>query len=138
MYEAMDILDLCQLKAMEQGPRRDMGCFNPLLFCMRNPLHAHGIGSRIKKLNQRLDDIKARSTSFNFVILSSYKDSGRKVVSAYPSTVETTGGLDESGLVGETIEETRNLVDMLIKHEQTHKEYHKIMVFAIVGVGGHY
>ena len=65
MYEAMDILDLCQLKAMEQGPRRDMGCFNPLLFCMRNPLHAHDIGSRIKKLNQRLDDIKARSTSFN-------------------------------------------------------------------------
>jgi len=95
MYEAMDILDLCQLKAMEQGPRRDMGCFNPLLFCMRNPLHAHDIGSRIKKLNQRLDDIKARSTSFNFVILSSYEDSGRKVVSAaYPSTVETTGGLD--------------------------------------------
>lgn len=94
---------------------------------MRNPLHAHGIGSRIKKLNQRLDDIKSRSTSFNFVNLSSYEDHGRKVVSAYPSTIETTGGLDESSLVGEMIEEdTRNLVDMLTKDEQSRDDTPKL------------
>ncbi|CAO2143414.1 unnamed protein product [Urochloa humidicola] len=135
MYDTTDILDLCQIKALDQGPSRDMGCFNPLHFCMRNPFHAHGIGSRIKKLNQRLDDIKARSTSFNFVNLSSYKDRARKV--AYPGTGQTTGGLDESGLVSETIQEdTGNLVDMLIKDEETHKQYRKNKAFAIVGVGG--
>jgi hypothetical protein len=30
MHEATNILDLCQLKVMDQGPSRDMGCFNPL------------------------------------------------------------------------------------------------------------
>ncbi|CAD6343906.1 unnamed protein product [Miscanthus lutarioriparius] len=44
MYDATNILDLCQLKALERGRSSDMGCFNPLLFCMRNPLHAHDIG----------------------------------------------------------------------------------------------
>ncbi|WVZ54221.1 hypothetical protein U9M48_005053 [Paspalum notatum var. saurae] len=52
-------------------------------------------------------------------------------------THETSWGLDESGLVGEKIEEdTRNLVEMLTKGYQTHQQYKKIMVFAIVGVGG--
>jgi hypothetical protein len=48
MYDATDILDLCQLKVLEQGPSKDVGCLNPLLFCMRNPFHAHDIGTRIK------------------------------------------------------------------------------------------
>ncbi|CAM0958159.1 unnamed protein product [Alopecurus aequalis] len=59
MYHATDILDLCKLKVMEQSPSRDMGCLNPLLFCMRNPLHAHDIGSRIKELNQRFLEHKS-------------------------------------------------------------------------------
>ena len=66
MYDATNIIDLCQLKAMERGPSQDMGCFNPLLFFMRNPLHAHDIGIRIKNINQRLDSIKERSASFKF------------------------------------------------------------------------
>nr|CAB3489236.1 unnamed protein product [Digitaria exilis] len=70
MYEATDILDLCHLKSMESQP----GCFNPLLFCMRNPLHAHHISSRIKNLNKRLDVIEDRGTTFNFINLGSYED----------------------------------------------------------------
>uniref|UniRef100_A0A0A9F871 Rx N-terminal domain-containing protein n=1 Tax=Arundo donax TaxID=35708 RepID=A0A0A9F871_ARUDO len=137
MYDATDILYLCQLKAMERGPNRDMGCFNPFLFCMRNPLHAHDIGSRIKNLNQRLDGIKERSAALNFVNLSSYEDRSRKVASSHPFSRETSAELDESNLVGEKIEEdTRNLVEMLTKNEETHRERNKIMVFAIVGVGG--
>jgi len=62
MYDATNILDICQLKAMEQGPSHEAGCFNPLLFCMRNPIHAHKIGSRIKNLNQKLDKL------FHFVL----------------------------------------------------------------------
>ncbi|KAJ1254299.1 hypothetical protein BS78_K091700 [Paspalum vaginatum] len=136
---------------MEQDPSQNMGCFNPLLFCinqnmecfnpllfcMRKPLHAHDIGRRIKKLNENLDAIKARSASFSFINLGSYEDGGKNMVSSNSSTRETSWGLDESGLVGEKIEEdTRNLVDMLIQDHQTHQKYREIIVFAIVGVGG--
>ncbi|CAO2153064.1 unnamed protein product [Urochloa humidicola] len=137
MYDATDILDLCQLKAMEQGPMRDLGCFNPLLFCMKNPLHAHDIGSRIKNLNKRLDSIKARSASLKFINLESYEDHGRKAVLSSSGSRETSGGLYESGLVGERIEEdTRNLVKVLTKEYHSYQQYNKIMIFAIVGVGG--
>ncbi|WVZ54192.1 hypothetical protein U9M48_005030 [Paspalum notatum var. saurae] len=133
MYDATDILDLCQLKAMERGPCKDMGCFNALLFCMRNPLHAHDIGSRIKNLNKRLDDIEKRSKIFNFAILASYEDSRKEV---HYVGRETTGE-DELGVVGEKImEDTRNLVELLTRKEKNLNENTKVMVFAIVGVGG--
>jgi hypothetical protein len=137
MYAATDILDLCHLKAMERARSNDAGCFNPILFCMLNPLHAHDIGSRIKNLNKRLDDIKARGALFNFINLGIYEEHGRKVVSSSLRTRETSGWLDESGLVGENIEEdTRNLVEMLTNDYRCGKESKKIMVFSIVGVGG--
>ncbi|XP_037472905.1 putative disease resistance protein RGA4 isoform X1 [Triticum dicoccoides] len=138
MYEATDILDLCQLKAMERvSSSVDAGCFNPLLFCMRNPFHAHEIGTRIKALNHRLDTIKERSAAFDFINLWSYEDHSIKVHASLhgnPSR-ETSGELDRSGLVGEKIEEdTRALVAQIF---QTTKEVNNnIMVFAIVGVGG--
>ena len=90
MYDATNILDLCQLKAMERGGSCDMGCFNPLLFCMRNPLHAHDIGNRIKSLNERLDDIEKRSKTFNFINLASYEDNTKKVESSLRARRETT------------------------------------------------
>ncbi|EMS60449.1 hypothetical protein TRIUR3_06480 [Triticum urartu] len=74
MYLATDIVDLCQLKAMEQGPSKDMGCLNPLLYCMRNPLHSHDIGTRIKALNKEMDSICKRSTKFKFAKLEAYQD----------------------------------------------------------------
>ncbi|KAM3197365.1 hypothetical protein ACQJBY_072806 [Aegilops geniculata] len=152
MYEAADILDLCQLKAMESGPEpanlgclnpllvcmQDYtGCFNPLLFCMRNPFYAHEIGTRIMALNQRLDAIKERSTSFNFINLRSYEDHSSKVDDSLHGnhSRETSGELDRSGVVGEKIkEDTRALVAQIL---QTRKEVNNnIMVVAIVGVGG--
>jgi len=70
MYQATDILDLCHLKAMERAPfAQDMGCFNPLLFCMGNPFFAHDIGTRIRALNQRLDDVCKRGDEFKFINL---------------------------------------------------------------------
>ncbi|CAO2153090.1 unnamed protein product [Urochloa humidicola] len=133
MYEATNILDICQLKAMEWGKSHDAECLNPLLFCMRNPLHAHKIGNRIKKLNQRLEEIKKRSLDFSFINLSSYQDHSRRTVSSHLRNRETSGELDDSSLVGEKIEEdTKNLVEMLIGED----ENNKIMIHAIVGVGG--
>jgi len=137
MYDATDILDLCQLKALDQGPRRDLGCLNPLLFCMRNPLHAHDIGNRIKNLNKRLDAIKDRRDSLNLSDLKPYEDNERAVVPSRSCTRETSGELNESSLVGVNIgKDTRNLVEMLTKDKQTRRDYNSIMVFAIVGVGG--
>ncbi|KAL6658407.1 hypothetical protein ACP70R_003993 [Stipagrostis hirtigluma subsp. patula] len=137
MYDATDILDLCQLKALEQGPSRDMGCFNPLLFCLKDPLRAHDIGRRIKNLNQRLDNIKEESTTFNFSSIAPYQYHNKKVEPSRAVCLETSGELDEFGVVGEKIEEdTTYLVELLTKEDKTIHAYNKIMVFAIVGVGG--
>ncbi|KAL6870763.1 hypothetical protein ACP4OV_014611 [Aristida adscensionis] len=137
MYDATDIMDLCQLKAMEQGPGPNVGCFNPLLFCMRNPLHAHDIGSRIKSLNERLDDIKKRSENFAFINLGPREDHRREKASSHLASRETSAELDELGIVGEKIEEdTRNIVRMLTQVGERNHDDNKIVVFAIVGVGG--
>lgn len=136
MYEATDILDLCQIKAMEQGLGLEAGCFNPLLFCLRNPLHAHDIGCRIKNLNQRLEGIKNRSSAFNFVFRS-YEDCSRKVTFSSPASRETSGEINELSVVGEKIEEdTRSLVEILVKGDEISCQDNKIILFAIVGVGG--
>ncbi|XP_037416410.1 putative disease resistance protein RGA4 [Triticum dicoccoides] len=133
MYRATDILDLCQLRVMEQGPSRDMGCLNPLLFCMRHPLHAHEIGSRIKVLNQKLDEISKRGGSFNFIKLEAYQN--RKTTNPPPVNRKTNPLLERSSVVGEKIEDdTRALVHMLMMESGDKSD--SIMVFAIVGVGG--
>ncbi|VAI94326.1 unnamed protein product [Triticum turgidum subsp. durum] len=140
MYEAADILDLCQLKAMEKcGPSSvEAGCCNPLLFCMRNPFHAREIGTRIKALNQRLDNIKERSATFNFINLGSYEDchSSNVHISRHgnPSR-ETVGDSDRSAIVGYKIEEdTRALVAQIMQRGKD--DNNGIKVVAIVGIGG--
>ncbi|XP_066354972.1 putative disease resistance protein RGA1 [Miscanthus floridulus] len=52
MYEATDILDLCNIEAdkpmgSKGGILEDKvpSCFQPLLLCLRNPMFAHEIGS---------------------------------------------------------------------------------------------
>ncbi|KAF8745050.1 hypothetical protein HU200_013462 [Digitaria exilis] len=137
MYEATNILDLCHLRSMERQPGMDARCLNPLLFCMRNPRHAHDIGTQIKNLNKKLDGIKDRATTFNFINLGSYGDRNLTVASFNPSKRETSGELDGSGVVGEMIEvDTRNLVRLLTHETETSHGDNKILIFAIVGVGG--
>ncbi|KAF7082593.1 hypothetical protein CFC21_086455 [Triticum aestivum] len=137
MYEATDILDLCQLKAMERGPSpADVGCFNPLLFCMRNPSHAHDIGTRIKALNQNLDAIKERSSALSFIPLGSSEDHSSKIHGSHSGDTrrETSGEFDQSGVVGEKIEQdTKKLVETMLTEKEGNTN---IMVVAIVGVGG--
>ncbi|XBI42592.1 hypothetical protein VPH35_126904 [Triticum aestivum] len=138
MYEAIDILDLCRLKAMERGPSSvNAGSFNPLLFCMRNPFHAREIGTRIKALNQRLDDIKERSVAFQFVNLWSYGDHYSNTHASRHGNLsrEMVGDFDRSAVVGHKIEEdTRALVVQIM---QTEKDVNNVItVVAIVGVGG--
>ncbi|KAM0825863.1 hypothetical protein ACQ4PT_069252 [Festuca glaucescens] len=141
MYEAADILDICQLKAMEEPdqPETDIGCCSPLFFCMKNPLHAHDIGSRINALNGRLDSIKKRSAQFSFIDLGPYEDRSRVQAARLAANRETSGEIDRSGLVGEKIEQdTRKIVQIMLKKAQGESNCARdgVMVFAVVGVGG--
>ncbi|KAI5020039.1 hypothetical protein ZWY2020_044927 [Hordeum vulgare] len=134
MYQATDIIDLCQLKIMEQGPSTDTGCLHALLFCIRNPLHVHDIGTRIKNLNQKLDDICKWGGSFNFIKLEAYQD--RKTTGSLATDRKTYSLMERSGAVGEKIEEdTRALVEVLTREATCDKGDH-LMVVGIVGVGG--
>ena len=106
MYDATDILDLCQIEADKQRESKGSsmvekapGCCRPLLSCLQNPVFAHKIGSRIKELNQRLDNIYKEAHKFNFVInLGSHPEQRM-------STCEKmTSKFVESAIVGEKIE----------------------------------
>ncbi|XP_047070968.1 putative disease resistance RPP13-like protein 1 [Lolium rigidum] len=151
MYEASDILELCQLEAMERPEERPagggasnrssplgrymkkklQGCFQPLLFCLRNPVFAHETGSRIKKLNEDLDTIRKDATKLNFINLGSYQERRKLTNPARPRN-KTTSGYNKSEAVGENIEEdAEQLVQKLIAHDGR-----DFKVVAIVGQGG--
>ncbi|XBH82174.1 hypothetical protein VPH35_070873 [Triticum aestivum] len=123
MYEATDILDLCQLKIMERGSSTpDIGCCNPLLFCLRNPRFTHEIGGCIKKLNQTLDSINVTPN------MRPYPKGTRRAACRKTDPV-----LERLGVVGEKIEDdTRTLVEKLTNKD----DIDDIMLVAIVGVGG--
>ncbi|XP_066342289.1 putative disease resistance protein RGA4 [Miscanthus floridulus] len=133
MYDATDILDLCQIKADKQRESKGSsmvekapGCCRPLLSYLRNPVFTHKIGSRIKELNQRLDNIYEEAHKFNFINLVSHPEQ------RMPTGEKVTSEFVESAIVGEKIErETRELVQML-----TINGHHDIKVVAIVGTGG--
>ncbi|CAL4985678.1 unnamed protein product [Urochloa decumbens] len=140
MYDAMDILDLCHLKTMERGPSRHMGCLNPLLFCMKTPLHAHKIGISIKELNSRLEGIEKRKEPHQFaeIFANCPPDAGGNNGESNNRTEwdETTEWFDPLSVVGEKIkEDTRYLVEKLIAKKETNHQQN-IIVFAIVGAGG--
>ncbi|BAS93023.1 Os05g0250600, partial [Oryza sativa Japonica Group] len=109
-------------------------CGLPLLFCLRNPLFAHDIGSRIKALNARLDAICKSAATFSFLKLESYED----MVAPRRFSVanrRTDPVLEQSAVVGEKIkEDTRALVRRLT--DGKHKKQDAVMVVAMVGTGG--
>ncbi|XP_062182890.1 putative disease resistance protein RGA3 isoform X2 [Phragmites australis] len=107
------------------------GFLKQVLFSLwNNPLLAHKIGSRIKELNQRLDDIHNESAKFNFITnLGSMKPTNAEL---HSSAQKMTSEFNESDIVGEKIEkDTKELVQVLITHEN-----HSIKVVSIVGMGG--
>lgn len=137
MYDATDVMELCQLKAMKRQDSMAVGQYpgcNTFLFYLQNPLFTHDIGRRIRELNERLDGIKKEGEAFNFINLASYKDH-RKVVPRAPIR-KTASGFDRLSVVGEKVEEdTRTLVHMLVEEEMK-SSARNIKVVAIVGVGG--
>ncbi|XP_066340477.1 putative disease resistance protein RGA4 [Miscanthus floridulus] len=141
MYDATDILDLCQLEADKRRESRgggnvehkSPGCFQPLLFCLRNPVFAHKIGSRIKELNQRLESIHKEADKYKFNIGLGSNPEPRKLTAAELSNYRTSSLVDESAIVGEQIErDTRELVQVLTTDDNNHN----IKVVSIIGAGG--
>ncbi|KAJ1255505.1 hypothetical protein BS78_K201200 [Paspalum vaginatum] len=143
MYDATDILDLCHLEAdkRKESSRGHMpDCFQPLIFCLRNPVFTHKIGSRIKDLNQRLEDIHKAARDFSFnVNLASYPDEQRMLPAAAGlSSYQARSQIDESAIVGEQIErDTKELVQVLTTTPDDDNDNHNyIKVVSIVGTGG--
>jgi len=139
MYDATDILDLCQLEADKrresEGGSMDEkapSCCQSLLFCLRNSVFAHKIGSQIKELNKWMDDIHKEADRFKFNIGLGSNPEPRKLTDAERSTQMTTFEFNESAIVGDKIEQdTRELSQL-----QTTSGDHDIKVVSIVGTGG--
>lgn len=140
LYDATDVMELCQLKAIEQQETapfgQDVGRCSRFLFCLRNPIFTHDIGRRIRELNKRLDHIKNDAEVFNFMKLTSYED--RYKVLPRPAPRKTAPGIDRFAVVGEKIDEdTRLLVEMLVEKKSiARRRSSNIKIIAILGVGG--
>ncbi|XP_078158385.1 putative disease resistance protein RGA3 [Carex rostrata] len=142
MYDADDIIDLCQIKAKDRlagsssqsSSNAHCGC--TLLSCFRNPFFAHKIGSKIKDINSRLEGIAKRKTDLGLIesqVSSSPSDLVRRVDSIITRKTDSLVVLDD--IVGEKIEEdTEMLVNWLTEEEKSVRE--NILVLAIVGMGG--
>ncbi|XBI33345.1 hypothetical protein VPH35_056682 [Triticum aestivum] len=144
MYDADNILDLCQIMEGEDASKAPSGCWNiPMLLCFHNPVAAHKIGKKIQALNQRLLDIEKRSTRYAFIsqaINSSASNSIDRVDSSFIKSNRTTGsGIILSDVVGEKIkEDTRKLVDILVNKEEIRagSSSDRFPVVASTGAGG--
>ncbi|XP_078168403.1 putative disease resistance protein RGA3 [Carex rostrata] len=142
MYDADDIIDLCQIKAKDRlagsssHSSSNARCGCPLLSCFQNPVFAHKIGSKIKDINSRLDGIAKRKTDLGlieFQISSGPSDLVPRVDSIITRKTDSLVVLDD--IVGEKIEEdTKMLVNWLTEEEKSARE--NILVLAIVGMGG--
>ncbi|XP_078148745.1 putative disease resistance protein RGA3 [Carex rostrata] len=140
MYDADDIIDLCQIKAKERlagsssHSSSNARCGCPLLSCFRNPIFAHKIGSKIKDINSRLDGIAKRKTELG-LIESPISSGPSNPVQRVDSVIirETDPSILLAGIVGEKIEEdTELLVNWLTKEETTEL----LPVATILGMGG--
>ncbi|XP_078162373.1 putative disease resistance protein RGA3 [Carex rostrata] len=142
MYDADDIIDLCQIKAKDRlagsssHSSSNARCGCPLLSCFRNPVFAHGIGSRIKDINSRLEGIAKRKSNLG-LNESQISYGPSKPVPRVDSVItrKTDPLIVLDDIVGEKIEEDTNLiVNWLTEEEKSARK--TIHVVAIVGMGG--
>ncbi|XP_073108035.1 putative disease resistance protein RGA3 isoform X2 [Elaeis guineensis] len=132
MYDADDILDLCRIEANKcsEGSSSTSSSVRfsfPFLSWIRKPPVAHEIGTKIRELNLKLEEIWKWRSEFNLQISSPDK---QEVTSQKSHKTSPVGEID---IVGSEIEEhTQSLVDSLIKDDRRRN----ILIFAIVGAGG--
>ncbi|XP_026664700.2 putative disease resistance protein RGA3 [Phoenix dactylifera] len=130
MYDADDILDFCRIEAdkCKEGSSSTSWVRFPLSFLpFRKPLVAHEIGTKIRELNQKLEEISSWRSEFNLELTSHDR---QQVTSRITRMTSPAGEID---IVGSEIEKhAQSLVDSLIKDDGRRN----ILVFAVVGVGG--
>ncbi|XP_078153217.1 putative disease resistance protein RGA3 [Carex rostrata] len=142
MYDADDVIDLCQMKVKERlaassshsSTNARYGCH--LLSCFRNPLFAHEIGYKIKDINSRLQEIAKSKATLGLTESPLFYGPfvpGNRVDSMISR--KTDPAVVQADIVGEQIEQdTELLVNWLIEEEKDVRE--NIVVAAIVGMGG--
>ncbi|XP_052168003.1 putative disease resistance protein RGA3 [Oryza glaberrima] len=131
LYEADDIIDLCRTKGrelLEEQPsssiqQRKMHC--SLLSFFSTVQLRHKIGSKIRKLSDRLTDIENNRLVLSLCHLKPCEQQDTTV------NVRETSPLIDLDIVGTEIEDsTRKIVDMIFSHEDNFK------IVAVTGMGG--
>ena len=151
MYDADDVLDLCQLMEGGDDPPTPSArktasrwcCEIPkTFFCFCNPIVAHEIGRKIQAINQQLEDLARRSSRFGF-ITQAINSSGDAINNTSNFLSSNTGSVFiQSDVVGEKIEEDKKkIVDMLIKKKDASigskgNNNDVFVAIAITGTGG--
>ncbi|XP_022684930.1 disease resistance RPP13-like protein 4 isoform X1 [Setaria italica] len=151
MYDADDVLDLCQLMdggeedppAPTSAPKTTSRFWDipKMFFCFRNPVVAHEIGTKIQAINQRLEDLAKRSSRF-ISITQAIHASADSINKASNSLSDETGSVFiRSDVVGEKIEDdTKKIVDLLIKKVDapagSRANNDVVVAAAITGIGG--
>ncbi|KAF3327866.1 disease resistance protein RGA4 [Carex littledalei] len=144
MYDADDVIDLCQIKANERLAASSSrfplnahyGCH--LLSCFRNPVFAHEIGSKIKDINSRLHEIAKRKAQLGLndsQIFSGPSKPVHRVNSIITRKTDPTVVLDD--IVGVKIEEDTNLlVNWLTKEEKSARKDRSWCLYSRASSGG--
>ncbi|KAF3341915.1 putative disease resistance protein RGA3 [Carex littledalei] len=140
MYDADDVIDLCQIKAKERLNNSNSSSNarggSPLLSCFCNPFFAHEIGSKINHINSRLEGIAKRKANLGLTeaqIFHRPSERDPRVDLITNHKTDPLVVLDD--IVGEKIEEdTELLVNWFTEEENGVREI--VRIAAIVGMGG--
>jgi hypothetical protein len=143
LYEATDIMELYHLHAEERRRQQQQlgavdcwtiieerapGFLEPLLFCLRNPSFAHGLGVRLKQLNASFNEIRREMVELGLNPFRSEPTTRRS------SSRMTTPSLESTAVVGDVIKgDTKKLVELLADDKPAAAI---IKVVSIVGAGG--
>ncbi|XP_072963361.1 putative disease resistance protein RGA3 isoform X1 [Typha angustifolia] len=134
MYEADDIIDICRYKGgnlLEDQPSSSSNppvrCLSPLLSCVTTVRMRHDIGGRIKRLNNRLEEIHKDKVMF------SLKDGGSNDPRMTRASARLTSPLLDADVVGDEIEAA---AAELVRRTVSSKEGQQHQVVAIVGMAG--
>ncbi|KAJ1688762.1 hypothetical protein LUZ63_012917 [Rhynchospora breviuscula] len=141
MYDAHDIMDLCQIKAEERSERygsssSKYSCGISMLSCLRNPVFAHKIGTQIKELNSRLNEIYKRKLTLGLIEMPAVV--GQSNVTRHHSDFsnKTDPSVVLADIVGDKIEEdTTMLVDLLITDESLRENVSAVAIVGMPGIG---
>ncbi|KAJ4787611.1 Disease resistance protein (CC-NBS-LRR) [Rhynchospora pubera] len=135
MYDADDLIDLCQIKADDRHKFYDylssskLRCGINLLSCFHNPVFAHKIGTKFEEINRRLDEISKKKSDLALIEL--LDDAPEELDIGYKSDSSVV----QADIVGDKIEEdTEMLVKWLTTEELGMKE--NIYIVAVLGMPG--